>query len=67
MRDKIGERPIEVTESNDKLILKFYPMTKKQKTQTKCFFVSPWIPKPAINWKKFAKVKNNHRYTYSFF
>ncbi len=38
MRDKIGERPIEVTESNDKLILKFYPMTKNAKNPNKVLF-----------------------------
>ena len=29
MRDKIGNRPIEVKESDGNLILKFYPMAKK--------------------------------------
>ncbi|MDI1494704.1 MAG: hypothetical protein K8823_10 [Cenarchaeum symbiont of Oopsacas minuta] len=38
MRDKIGERPIEVTESNDKLILKFYPMVKNAKNPNKVLF-----------------------------
>ena len=38
MRDKIGDRPIEVTESNGNLILKFYPMTKNAKNPNKVLF-----------------------------
>ena len=38
MRDKIGDRPIEITESNGNLILKFYPMTKNAKNPNKVLF-----------------------------
>ena len=56
MRDKIGERPIEVTESNDKLILKFYPMTKNAKNPNKVLFCLTMDSEARINWKKFAKL-----------
>ena len=44
MRDKIGDRPIEVTESNGNLILKFYPMTKNAKKSKQSSLLSHYVP-----------------------
>lgn len=38
MRDKIGERPVEIIESDGKLVLKFYPMVKSAKNPNKVLF-----------------------------
>ncbi len=38
MKDKIGERPVEITELGGNLVLKFYPMTKNAKNPNKVLF-----------------------------
>ena len=38
MRDKIGERPYEITKNGDKYTIKFYPMIKNAKKPDKVLF-----------------------------
>lgn len=38
MRNKIGERPFEVTKNGGKYVIKFYPMMKAAKNPNKVLF-----------------------------
>lgn len=38
MRDKIGDRPYEITKNGEKYVIKFYPMVKTAKNPNKVLF-----------------------------
>ena len=57
MRDKIGERPVEVTESDGKLVLKFYPMVKSAKNPNKVLFCLTMDSEARIKLEKICKGK----------
>ena len=58
MRDKIGNRPIEVKELGGNLILKFYPMAKTAKNPDKVLFCLTMDSEARKKLEKICKGKN---------